>query len=225
MANNLTDRFRKGNLLLRTISAIVLIPLVLFIVNYGGVLYSLSITALSVLMVMEWKAMVMGAALSKKPRLIWLICGWIYMLIPCLLMVDIRLNASFGMDVMLWILLCVWATDIGAYFAGISIGGPKIAPKISPSKTWAGLGGAIMFSGLVGFIYARLAPDADFPYFGASLILPAIAQAGDFLESAVKRHFKVKDSGSLIPGHGGILDRVDGLITAVIFTWIIMMVR
>ncbi|RPF72857.1 phosphatidate cytidylyltransferase [Aurantiacibacter spongiae] len=108
----------------------------------------------------------------------------------------------------------VIATDTGAYFAGRTIGGPKIAPAISPSKTWAGLGGGMVSAGLVLALFAgfdRLdVPVAQAVVLGA--LVAIVAQAGDFLESWMKRKAHVKDSGSLIPGHGGILDRVDGLI-------------
>jgi phosphatidate cytidylyltransferase len=107
----------------------------------------------------------------------------------------------------------VWATDIGAYFAGRSFGGPKVAPKISPNKTWSGLIGGMVGALLLG---GALCSYADLPLHLAlaSPALAVIAQAGDFFESWMKRRAGVKDSGALIPGHGGVLDRLDGVVTA-----------
>jgi phosphatidate cytidylyltransferase len=133
---------------------------------------------------------------------------------PALAMVWMRSHIDFGLQTVIYVIASVAATDIGAYAAGRTIGGPKLMPKVSPSKTWAGLGGGMAGSMLVAAVFAWIHHDARL----AALVLLAIgialiAQAGDLLESAVKRHFKVKDSGNLIPGHGGILDRVDGMMT------------
>jgi phosphatidate cytidylyltransferase len=113
-----------------------------------------------------------------------------------------------------WLLLVVWTTDIGAYFAGRSIGGPKLAPRISPGKTWAGLVGGMAAAGLVGGLLTALAGAGFWLAAGLGALLAAVAQAGDLFESRLKRHAGVKDSGHLIPGHGGLLDRIDGLVFA-----------
>lgn len=120
-----------------------------------------------------------------------------------------------GAVTVLWIFAVVWATDIGGYLFGKLIGGPKLAARVSPNKTWAGLvgGAALASAAAAGFVFAV-------PQAGASRLaliglgVSLAAQAGDLLESAVKRHFAVKDSGSIIPGHGGVFDRVDGLLAA-----------
>lgn len=124
---------------------------------------------------------------------------------------------------LVWLFFAVWAMDVGGYFAGKGIGGPKLAPKISPKKTWAGFIGGILLSALVGGVIAYLFDwiPVKFAASGAAAIA-VVAQMGDLYESAVKRHFDVKDSGTLIPGHGGILDRVDGLIFAAPFAAIMM---
>ncbi|MDE1147726.1 MAG: phosphatidate cytidylyltransferase [Azospirillaceae bacterium] len=115
----------------------------------------------------------------------------------------------------LFLLLAIWATDIGAYVAGRAIGGPKLAPRISPKKTWAGLLGGMAAAALVGL---ALAPLATVSSFGAGALVAAViavvGQVGDLFESYMKRRCDVKDSGSLIPGHGGLLDRIDGLVMA-----------
>lgn len=120
-----------------------------------------------------------------------------------------------GFILALWTLLIVWATDIGAYFTGRRLGGPKLAPRISPNKTWAGLAGGVVAAAAIGAIVAsagRLPPLAL--WLGAPLAVAA--QAGDLLESALKRKAGVKDSGAVLPGHGGVLDRIDGVLPVLI---------
>ncbi|WP_455182414.1 phosphatidate cytidylyltransferase [Azospirillum palustre] len=120
-----------------------------------------------------------------------------------------------GLSLFLFVLFAIWATDIGAYAAGRSIGGPKLAPRISPKKTWAGLIGGMAASALFGWLVAlafgAARPDIALAVGAATAV---VGQAGDLFESAVKRRYNVKDSGQLIPGHGGILDRIDGLLAA-----------
>ncbi len=163
------------------------------------------------------------ARYSSVKALGWWIVGLGYVASPLIALWWLR-----GVDGMLvlWVLLIVWATDIGGYFAGKGIGGPKLAPKISPKKTWAGLLGGMALSVIVS-----LAMDAIEP-LGLSISLIALfsagfavwSQVGDLLESGVKRSFGVKDSGGLIPGHGGLLDRVDGLVfVAPAVTLVVMM--
>lgn len=121
-----------------------------------------------------------------------------------------------GWQPVLWLLLVVWATDIGGYIFGRWIGGPKLAPRLSPKKTWAGLiGGAGLaaVAGAAAIAVLHRAGAALLAVPGAAL-LALLAQAGDLAESAIKRHYGVKDSGDLIPGHGGVLDRIDGLLAA-----------
>jgi phosphatidate cytidylyltransferase len=120
-------------------------------------------------------------------------------------------------DLVFWLMLVTWSTDIFAYFAGRSIGGPKLAPRISPNKTWAGLIGGMVGAAVVGAVAAILfGLGPVFAVAGAPLGL--LAQLGDLYESKVKRRLGVKDSGSLLPGHGGVLDRVDGLLPVTLAT-------
>jgi phosphatidate cytidylyltransferase len=124
-------------------------------------------------------------------------------------------------DLVFWAMLVTWSTDIFAYFAGRSIGGPKLAPKISPNKTWAGLIGGMAGAAIVGAVAAYLfGLDNWFLLAGAPMGL--LAQLGDLYESRVKRRLGVKDSGSLLPGHGGVLDRVDGLLPVVLATLLLL---
>ena len=143
------------------------------------------------------------------------VSGLPYVGAALLSLVWLRLESGTGWMLVVWLLLVVWATDIGGYVAGRAIGGPKFLPAISPKKTWAGVVGACVAAALVGWS-AALALGAARPDLAIWVALAASvsAQAGDFFESAVKRHYGVKDSSRLIPGHGGVLDRVDGLLAA-----------
>lgn len=127
----------------------------------------------------------------------------------------LRDQPEIGLALFLYAMLAVWATDIGAYAAGRTIGGPKLAPRISPKKTWAGLIGGMISAGVVGWLVALLS-GATLPLLAllVGALAAVVGQAGDLFESAVKRRYDVKDSGHLIPGHGGILDRIDGLLVA-----------
>jgi phosphatidate cytidylyltransferase len=155
-------------------------------------------------------------AMVQSRRLnIWLLSGIAYVGLPAMAFVILRGESQAGMLTMMWLFAVVWAADICAYFAGRLIGGPRLAPVISPKKTWAGLLGAIAggTAAGVGVAYGMgLASLISLGLLGGVLAL--IEQLGDLFESALKRHYGMKDSGRLIPGHGGVLDRVDGLVAA-----------
>jgi phosphatidate cytidylyltransferase len=155
----------------------------------------------------------LAARLDGARNPLWLAAGVGYVGLPCLAMAWLRALPGDGLLTLLWVLGLVWATDTGAYVAGRGIGGPKLAPRISPNKTWAGLVGGVVAAAAVGAAAALLVQNVA-AWFAvlASAALAVVEQAGDLLESAVKRHFGVKDSSRLIPGHGGVLDRVDGLL-------------
>ncbi|MDX3910819.1 MAG: phosphatidate cytidylyltransferase [Sphingobium sp.] len=138
--------------------------------------------------------------------------GIAYVGVPVLALLFLRAQPQ-GLLLAFWALGLVWATDIGAYFAGRSIGGPKLAPSISPSKTWAGLGGGVLAALAFGFTL-HFAAGLPLRLAAACGILAVAAQGGDLFESALKRRAGVKDSGNLLPGHGGVLDRLDGVVTA-----------
>jgi len=155
-------------------------------------------------------------------RHLWLSAGVLYVGLPCVAIVWLRNEPTTGRETIFWLLGLVWASDIGAYAFGRLIGGPKLAPSVSPNKTWAGLYGAIVCAGVVGAATAAILElEAFWRLALISSMLGAVAQAGDLLESWVKRMFGVKDAGSLIPGHGGFLDRADALIAAVVITALI----
>lgn len=154
----------------------------------------------------------------------WLGPWFLYIGAALLIALALRLGGQPGLITLLWILAVVIATDVGAYFAGRIFGGPKLWPALSPGKTWAGAAGGLFFALLIGLLFARAewAPHI-FAITASSLLLSVASQAGDLLESLTKRHFGLKDSGALIPGHGGLLDRCDGLLAALLvfglFLW------
>ncbi len=148
----------------------------------------------------------------------WLAAGVLYCGLPGIALIWLRGQDS-GFALTLWLLLTVWATDIGAFFAGRAIGGPKLAPAISPNKTWAGAVGGVGAAAATGALFGIAVTHGSgtaTPMFlaglaGLSVVFAVVAILGDLFESALKRRAGVKDSGNLLPGHGGVLDRLDGL--------------
>lgn len=135
--------------------------------------------------------------------------GAFYVGLPVLALLVLR-DAEQGLLLAFWAMALVWTCDIGAYFAGRTIGGPKLMPKVSPNKTWAGLLGGVAGAGLFAAILTSWG--LDWRLAAATPLLAVLAQAGDLYESWLKRRAGVKDSGNLLPGHGGVLDRLDGLV-------------
>lgn len=170
---------------------------------------------IALLVVIPATVVAFAVAWGTGARRWWSAAGVVYIAIPCISMIWLRHAPTQGLEMIFWLFAVVWATDIGAYFAGRGFGGPKLAPKISPKKTWAGLAGGIASAIVIGVVTAHLLdlPSAV-PLVVLSGAMAIVAQAGDLWESWVKRHFAVKDTGRLIPGHGGLLDRLDGLMTA-----------
>lgn len=255
MSESSLNSNKKSGLMLRIVSALVMLPIAIFIILLGGVAYNVFVILLTVLILYEWNGicedkafnaafvfqviivlllvysmiraeyfdiyiylvpagLLVAACIYFKMKLHFALLGLAYALLPALSLILLRQN--IGGLIVLWMMIIVWSMDTGAYFAGKNIGGPKMAPRISPNKTWAGLIGGTITAVILGLVAAH--------YFGLGdnliiLILPAAAlaiwsQIGDLMESALKRHFNVKDSGAIIPGHGGIMDRVDGVVFA-----------
>jgi phosphatidate cytidylyltransferase len=155
----------------------------------------------------------MATAVAIVSRNVGLGAGLAYVGLPILSLLWLREQAGNGLLLTFWALSLVWATDIGAFFAGRSIGGPKVAPSISPNKTWAGLMGGAVTATLLA-VWFRLQFALPLPLVVATPMLAVAAQVGDFFESWLKRRAGVKDSGTLLPGHGGVLDRLDGVVTS-----------
>lgn len=143
--------------------------------------------------------------------------GVVFAALPAIALIWLRGDGDLGLTAVLFVMLAVIATDTAAYFSGRLIGGPRIWPRVSPNKTWAGLIGAIIGAALVGIVVSHFVPGARPVRLAAvGALLAVVAQVGDFAESALKRHFGAKDASALIPGHGGLMDRVDGLVTAAV---------
>ena len=148
----------------------------------------------------------------------WFIPGILYLSLGCLSLVIIHDTPNIGKNTTFWLFLIIWAMDCGAYIVGKLLGGPKLAPKLSPQKTWAGLFGGMVFDGAAGAIISYfLESDHLLVLVTISALVGGISQTGDLLESFAKRRFNVKDAGNIIPGHGGLMDRVDGLLAASLF--------
>jgi len=202
-------RFR--GLLLRVVSAVILGPLLLAAVWYGFPWIDLVAALCAPIMIGEWFRL-------TRRRPIALGLSIIYSVAALLALLWLRHQPLHGRETIIWILACVWATDIGAYFIGSLAGGAKLAPSISPSKTWSGLVGGMCFSAVVSAACGLLFDAGETVVLALTgLAIAVVAQAGDLLESAAKRRAGVKDSGNLIPGHGGVLDRIDGLIAVLVF--------
>jgi phosphatidate cytidylyltransferase len=211
---------KKSDLGVRTLSAIVMLAVAGGALWLGGIWLDLFIAAVALVTFGEFFTLVMKATRSLAVRIPAVLAGAAYIGIATWLLIQIN-----SLPLLLLIIGAVVAIDIGAYAAGRSIGGPKIAPSISPSKTWAGLGGAILGALLAIIAYfvmsgATVSPSTLLrnavellPY---AILLAVLAQAGDFFESWLKRRAGVKDSSNLIPGHGGFFDRIDGLLPVVI---------
>jgi phosphatidate cytidylyltransferase len=248
-----------ADLRVRTLSAALLIPVVLVDVWAGGIWFNLVVALIAVLIAHEWTVLAHGrgsaqfalhaaaalcgallplevglwgaaiavcvlwiasallASWQADARRAWTYLGVPYAGFPAMALVLLRADPQYGSLAILWILAIVWAADTLAYFAGRTIGGPKLAPIISPKKTWAGLGGAIVGSAAAAALFAAIAglpAIAVLTFLAGGLAV--VEQAGDLFKSALKRHYGVKDSGNLIPGHGGVIDRVDGLVAVAV---------
>ena len=207
----------------RTAVGILLIAIALVAALLGGWLFAILVAAIATIMYLEWTRIVAGWGVG------WKLFGFVYCLLPAVSLLWIRERAEFqaigsGFDLLIWVFLVVWSTDIGAYFAGRAIGGPKLAPSISPNKTIAGLVGGVVAAGLIAGAWA-LAVELPGVLLWLAPPLAVAAQAGDLFESGLKRRAGVKDSGTWLPGHGGLLDRLDGLVPVAILTALLMVTK
>lgn len=207
----------------RILSSLVLGPLAVTLILKGGFYFAGMVAIITIISFCEW----LGMAKASPHRYRDLIAGSFYLTFCLVAYVFLRFDAAQGAWLTLGIMLAVWASDTGAYFTGKMIGGPKLAPAISPNKTWAGLGGAMFFCGLMMALLVVLGHSIPpkmlvtdlglkpgyIPYvFFIGCFLGAVGQAGDLFISWFKRRSGLKDTGHLIPGHGGLLDRIDSLL-------------
>jgi phosphatidate cytidylyltransferase len=155
------------------------------------------------------------AIATAQPGRVWAGGGILYAAAVLVPIVTLRDDMELGLTAVLWLFAVVWAADTGAYFAGRKIGGPKLAPRISPNKTWAGAIGGVVAGVLAGAAVTAVAGLGWKPVYGVvAFVIVVAAQVGDLVESAIKREFGVKDASALIPGHGGVMDRLDALLFA-----------
>lgn len=192
---------------MRVASALVLAPVALACVWFGGIAWYALVTAAGLGVCWEWWKMCRGEPLP-------LLAGFGYAVLAVAALAWLRADPAGGRPALIFLLVVVWCSDIGAYAAGRLIGGRKLAPSISPGKTWSGAAGGLLAAIVGAEVVAALWNGRPGPAMLAAAVLGVASQLGDLLESAVKRQFGVKDSGHLIPGHGGLLDRLDGLMAA-----------
>ena len=239
----------------RTLSALVLVPVVLATAWFGGIPFAILWVVAGLLVLNEWAVI---ARLDHRPIYLslgglglvaggvlavtsdptwafsaavlsaaaWALAGVLAAASAALPVVVLRGTSPLGLSAVLYLCAIVWATDIFAYFTGRALGGPKLWPRVSPNKTWSGAIGGTLLGTLCGLAvaYASGAP-ALLPLAGLSLLLSIVSQAGDLAESAVKRLFGVKDASRLIPGHGGLLDRLDGFAAAALVAVVVAVLR
>jgi len=204
------NRGRHRGLVLRVVSGAILAPLLLAAIWFGFPWIDLVAALAAPLIVSEWIALTRRHPMMR-------VLAIVYSMAAIVALLWLRHQPADGRETILWIVACVWATDIGAYAVGRTAGGAKLAPRISPGKTWSGLIGgmawAAVASAAIGYVFG-LGQFWQLAVIGA--VLAVVGQCGDLLESAAKRSAGVKDSGTLIPGHGGLLDRIDALMAVLV---------
>ena len=189
----------------RILSGIALIVVALGAAVLGGLWFALLVAAASGMMFVEWTRMVRGWGFG------WIVAGFFYALVPAVALLWIRVGGHHKLDMLIWVFIVTWSTDIGAYVAGRTIGGPKLAPSVSPNKTWAGLAGGMVAATLFGTTWV-IVLELPHTLIWLAPLFAIGAQLGDLFESGLKRRAGVKDSGRILPGHGGVMDRLDGLV-------------
>ena len=194
----------------------------------AGIVLALSVAAVTVLgwmgawtwgfaaAVIGFGAVFAVERLARREAALWTAFGAFYVGVPALAILWLRDDPETGRASVLWLIAVTAATDIGAYFCGRAVGGPKLAPRVSPGKTWAGLLGGAVAAGAAGAVGGWVMDGRVGVLAGAGVMLALAGQAGDLFESAAKRRFGRKDMSGLIPGHGGLFDRVDGLVIVIL---------
>ena len=199
-------------LLVRTATGLILIAIALVAVAKGGYLFGYFVAATATAIYYEWMRLVRGWGLG------WKVSGFFYALAPATALLWLRMLPQDGIALVIWTLIVTWSTDIGAYFVGRRFGRAKLAPSISPNKTVAGLYGGMAAATVFGATWVIGVGLEQRPLIGLAPLMAVLAQAGDLFESWMKRKAGVKDSGNWLPGHGGLLDRLDGLVPVAVAT-------
>ncbi len=209
------------NLSVRLASSLVLAPLALAAAWVGGTVFIVLWAGAALIIAWEWIKLVASA---REPTP-WRIAGVIYAGVAFIAPVLLRADARSGFVALVYLFAIVWMTDIMGYTVGRVIGGPKLWRAVSPNKTWSGALGGMAGALAAGLVIAAWLSLALLPIAILSVILSMVAQAGDLFESAVKRRFGAKDTSHLIPGHGGLMDRLDGFIAAALLAAVIGITR
>jgi phosphatidate cytidylyltransferase len=207
-----------NELTVRTLTGVLLIAAALVAAALGGNVLAVLVAAIATAMFYEWTRIVRGWSAA------WYVGGFFYALLPALALLWIRERDAHGLELLIWVFIVTWSTDIGAYFAGRSFGNRKLAPSISPNKTVEGLIGGIVAATLLGGAWV-FGNQLSTLLLGAAPLMAIAAQVGDLFESAMKRQAGIKDSGNWLPGHGGILDRLDGLVPVAVLTAALQLAR
>ena len=220
----------RSNLSLRIISSAVMAPLAIGVAWLGGWPFVLFWTIAACIVLWEWTRLVSGSSREgdRAPGrfIAWMVAGLAYAGVLLLAPVVLRRDPALGLTAILFLFAVVWATDIAAYFAGRAIGGPKLWPSVSPNKTMSGAIGGMLGGIAAGLLVVKFAGLVVAPMvLLVALGLSVASQAGDLLESSIKRRFGAKDASQLIPGHGGLLDRLDGFLTAVLAAVMVGLIR
>jgi len=189
----------------------VMIAVALVAAVLGGDVFAYFVAAIATAMFYEWTRLVRGWGTG------WYVAGFVYAVLPALALLWIRERDSHGLELLLWTFLVTWSTDIGAYFAGRRFGKRKLAPAISPGKTVEGLYGGIAAAAVISGAWA-IGTGLGLPLLLLAPVFALAAQGGDLFESGLKRRAGVKDSANWLPGHGGVLDRLDGLAPVAVLT-------
>lgn len=200
-----------SDLIARVLTGVALITLALLAASIGGYYFAIVVAAAVTAIFFEWSRITRGWGWG------WQVAGFFYALVPALALLWLRDRADEGFALILWIFIVTWSVDIGAYFVGRRYGRRKLAPSISPNKTVEGLYGGVAAAAGFGAAWTMAIGLTPLLYLLAPLFAIA-AQGGDLFESWMKRRAGVKDSGNWLPGHGGIFDRLDGLIPVALLT-------
>ena len=192
-----------------------MIPPVITLIYLGGVYFQFFIAIATIILIVE-------IFFATNRNLVWTGVGAIYISAVSYALIVLRSGTDVGFATVCWLFVLVWFADTGAFITGRALGGPKFAPQLSPKKTWSGFFGAIAFAALIGIATGHLLNiEVLWRIAIVSGLLGGLSQFGDLLESWVKRRFDRKDMSNLIPGHGGLADRVDSLAAAAIGAWIL----
>jgi phosphatidate cytidylyltransferase len=200
-----------NELLVRIISGLIMVAIALSAAIEGGGIFAIFVAAIATLMYWEWWQM------TRVWGFRWAVAGFFYAGVPAIALLWVRGWDDQRLNLLLWVFIVTWATDIGAYLVGRAIGRTRLAPSISPGKTVEGLVGGVVIAALCAAAWVMY-NDMSRALIILGPLFALAAQGGDLFESSIKRRAGVKDSGTWLPGHGGLLDRLDGLVPVAVLT-------